>query len=238
MKTMDEAKRTSFLNPFGVFEEMAQLFIYPGMDYAERVESVQAYLEKEDPQAAEELQPFVDAIRNADPGTMEQFFQATFDVQAITTLDISYVLFGDDYKRGQMLSYLQRDQKALGIDTGTELPDHLSNFLITIARLKDDVLRDDLVKKALLPALEQIIEDFGPERVQQKQKLYRKYHKGILEVPKGTEHLFLHPLKALKRLLESSIGEKEEESPFASAKGFLGNLDHEVAVEHTRTNAF
>lgn len=219
-------------------EEMADVFSYPSLDFGERVEKVYQDLLEEEPEAAEEMRPFRDKVRGEGLGTLEQLYQGTFDIQAITTLDISYVLFGDDYKRGQMLSYLQRDQRSLGIDTGTELPDHLSNFLITLARLKDDVLRDDLVKKALLPALEQILEDFGEERMEQKKKLYRKYHKGILETPESTSYLFIHPLRALKTILEGSFGEKEEEMPSGDAMGFLGNLDREIAVEHTRSSSF
>lgn len=235
---MSEAKLSTLFQPFVLFEEMASVFTYPGPSYAEKVQKAYERLLEEEPEAAERMRPFVEGIEGADQGTLEHLYQATFDIQAITTLDISYVLFGDDYKRGQMLSYLQRDQVALGIDTGTELPDHLSNFLITIARLKDDVLRDDLVKKALLPALDEIIADFGKERVQQKQKLYRKYHKGILQVPEGTGQLFLYPLQALKHLLEFSIGGKEEEIPFRSSMGFIKNLDREIAVEHTRSTSF
>ncbi len=234
------AKNVAFLfGPFASFERMAELFRYPDERYVDRVRSAYEHLLEEDREAADELKPFLERIEAWELGTIEQLYQASFDIQAITTLDISYVLFGDDYKRGQMLSYLQRDQRALGIDPGTELPDHLSNILRTIAHMKDDLLREDLVRKALLPALEQIIEDFGEERMQQKRKLYRKYHRGILETPEGTRKLFLHPLRALKGMLERTLGPvEEEEENLLVSKGFIGNLDHEIAVEHTRSSSF
>jgi nitrate reductase assembly molybdenum cofactor insertion protein NarJ len=225
-------------NPFASYERMADVFTYPDANYAERMERVREHLERRDPEAMEEMQPFFELLGTMNAEEVERSFQLSFDIQAVTTLDISYVLFGDDYKRGQMLSYLQRDQKALGIDPGSELPDHLSNLLRTLANYQDEVLREDLIRKAVIPALDSIINDFGEERVAQKRKLYRKYHKGILEMPEDGKKLFAYPLRALRLILERDYGREEHTAMSEDSKGFVGNLDHEMAVEHTRNSSF
>ena len=46
----------------------------------------------------------------------EEIYTRTFDVQAITTLDVGYVLFGDDYKRGELLVNLNNEHTKAGND--------------------------------------------------------------------------------------------------------------------------
>ena len=49
---------------------------------------------------------------------VQEVFTRSFDVQSITTLGVGYVMFGDDYKRGEMLVNLNRELRDAGIDPG------------------------------------------------------------------------------------------------------------------------
>ena len=71
-------------------------------------------------------------IRTCSP----ELYLRTFDVQAITTLDIGYVLFGEDYKRGALLAGLSAEHKKVSNDCGIELADHLPNVLRLLPKME------------------------------------------------------------------------------------------------------
>lgn len=92
---------------------------------------------------------------------MEELYTRTFDIQAIAYLDVGYVLFGEDYKRGHFLVKMQALQQECGNDCGTELPDHLPNILTLLPRMADRREAQDLVGKLVLPAIDKMVEGFG-----------------------------------------------------------------------------
>ncbi|MFB6305763.1 MAG: hypothetical protein ABEH43_02025, partial [Flavobacteriales bacterium] len=189
----------------------------------------------EDPPAADDLRIFTNTVLNLDLSTLEELYGGTFEVQAITTLDISYVLFGDDYKRGQMLSNLNREQEKAGVDLGSELPDHLPNVLRLLPRLKDDFLREDLIRMAVIPALDNIIQDFGEDRMKMKREMYKKHHKALLERPDEYNTIYKYPIMCLLNMMKRDMGVQEPDEPIDKSKGFLNNLDHEIKTEHSKS---
>jgi len=112
---------------------LAALFEYPNADYPQRVQDIKDFLDERYIKAAAELDRFQALLPAHDLMTMQELFTRSFDVQAATTLDIGYVLFGDDYKRGEMLANLSREHTQAGIDCGTELADFLPNLLRLIS---------------------------------------------------------------------------------------------------------
>ena len=91
---------------------------------------------------------------------MEELYTHTFDVQAIAYLDVGYVLFGEDYKRGHFLVKMQGLQREYGNDCGTELPDFLPNILTLLPRLSDRQETAELVNSIVLPAIDKMIQGF------------------------------------------------------------------------------
>jgi nitrate reductase assembly molybdenum cofactor insertion protein NarJ len=51
----------------------------------------------------------------------EELYTKTFDVQPICYLDLGYVIFGEDYKRGAFLLHMQEEQQKVNNDCGTDL---------------------------------------------------------------------------------------------------------------------
>ena len=92
---------------------------------------------------------------------MQEIFTRSFDVQAITTLGVGYVMFGDDYKRGELLVNLNREHREAGVECGTELPDHLPNVLACSAGGRIRRSSAEFVEEILHPALRMMIEEFG-----------------------------------------------------------------------------
>ncbi len=91
---------------------------------------------------------------------MEELYTRTFDVQAIAYLDVGYVLFGEDYKRGHFLVKMQALQREYDNDCGTELPDHLPNILTLLPKMADQQEVEELVGKLVLPAIDKMTQGF------------------------------------------------------------------------------
>lgn len=209
---------------------LAELFHYPDADFADRVERAQAVLDGQYPDAACELQPFTAFAAQASVVTLEELFTRSFDVQAVTTLDIGYVLFGDDYKRGALLVNLNREHREAGNDCGSELADHLPNVLRLLPKMQDVDLRVELVEKLILPALQKIIRAFDPKKIERKKKVYLKHHKTWIERPDDYGTIYQQPLRALYVVLQTDFHAEASELPQPSAD-FLQHIGTEIALE-------
>ncbi len=53
-------------------------------------------------------------------------------------------MFGEDYKRAQLLVNLQTEHKAAGVDCGSELGDHLPNVLALLSKTNDPDFAEEL----------------------------------------------------------------------------------------------
>ena len=91
--------KTKNQNLTGPYQLLAKLFVYPHTNYVADIIEVQHHLDENSKEEAEILQPFASFVENATLHTLEELFTRSFEVQAVTTLDLVYLLFGDDYKR-------------------------------------------------------------------------------------------------------------------------------------------
>ena len=183
------------------YDALARLFDYPREGYAEGVAEVMPRLVELYPTAAEELQVFADRISCLSLDERQELYTRTFDVQAITTLDVGYVLYGDDYKRGEVLSNLNREHNEAGNDCGTELADHLPNLLRLIAILGKTELVVELVDQILAPALRSMVREFDGERLEKKTKFYKKQYKTLIDSSRDEATLYVHSLIGLYAVL-------------------------------------
>lgn len=93
------------------------------------------------PARFEEAADFFEEVKHVDPHGLEELYTMTFDLNPVATLEVGWHLWGEQYERGRFLADLRELQAHLGIDSGTELPDHLTVLLPTIERSNDDDLR-------------------------------------------------------------------------------------------------
>ena len=126
-------------------------------------------------------QKFMDTLREKKNAELEELYVRTFDVQAVSSLDIGYVLFGEDYKRGVFMAELKKELRTKNIDCGSELPDYLPNLMHLIPILADEE-KNTLATHALLPALEKILMNF-----------------------KDRENPYQYPLQIIHHLIEKEI---------------------------------
>ncbi|MCP3927730.1 MAG: hypothetical protein GY705_01360 [Bacteroidetes bacterium] len=211
---------------------LADIFEYPDKDYTEKTAKVQQFLEGHYPTAAKMLKPFTEYMSKAPLHNQEELFIRSFDVQAVTTLDLGYVLFGDDYKRGELLVNLNREHREVQNDCGLELADYLANVLRLLPKMKDTFIVEELVKKIITPALKRMIRGFEPEQIKLKDKFYKKKHKTIIDRPDEHYTIFKLALEVLYFIFQQNFDFEEKELE-ENTSDFLKNITTEIKLEGT-----
>lgn len=190
------------------YRKLAALLEYPQAGYPERVCEIRDSLGKLYPDACSELDQFLELLPVHDLTTMQELYTRSFDVQAMTTLDVGYVLFGDDYKRGVLLANLNSEYREANVDTGTELADHIPNLLRLMEVLKDEEVLHDLAYAILAPALLEMMREFSSDRIEKRNASYKKHYKTLIETPAVQANaftLYAHALKALYEVLKQDF---------------------------------
>jgi len=212
------------------YNKIAELFVFPQRDdYVDNVKSVQKYLDVALPEVGELLKPFTQVVGSVSKYELEDLYLRTFEVQSITTLDIGYVVFGDDYKRGELLVNLNKEHLQYNIDCEGELADNLANILKLIYVIEDKELLLDLINKLIGPALVKMIQGFGDNQLMAKEKVYLKHHKTLLDKHESFT-IYKHALFSLYKALDHDFTIKIQEEPQRSG-GFLSSIKQEISLE-------
>ena len=225
------------MHAFAHYEHLAKLFDYPQRDYPTWVQSVYEVLAGRYVLAAAEIDSFAKSLpTDGEPFTPEaldevqEIFTRSFDVQAITTLGVGYIMFGDDYKRGELLVNLNRELRDAGIDCGSELPDHLPTVLRLMARWEDRELAREFAEEILHPALERVIAEFGQRRMQARDGLYKKHYKTLIVSSAERATMFREALAAVLAVLREDFDLNEWKPPEQS-NDFLSSIGRELEIE-------
>ncbi len=144
------------------YQILSTISDYPRADFKSSLKSGIDQMKDQYPEASKLLLGFEDYVNKQDLDELEEIYTRTFDIKGLCCLDIGYVLFGEDYKRGEFLVNIQRLQKENNVETGVELPDHLTNFLKLMSVINEDD-KKELSEKILLPALEKMLSNFQNE---------------------------------------------------------------------------
>lgn len=187
------------------YNSLAELFQYPHADYKVKVKAVSVLLAENYPDLTETFSSFSDFVLKSTQTEIEEIYTRTFDVQAITTLDIGYVLFGDDYKRGELLVNLTREQRDADNDCGSELADFLPNVLRLLPKMQDDVLLLELIQKVVLPSLSKICDEFDERKIDKKNQVYLKHHKTMIADSAEFKTIYVKPLIVVKKIIEKDF---------------------------------
>lgn len=107
-------------------------------------------------QASRALTEFADFARDASLGCLEETYTGAFDLKAAFQPYVGYHLFGDTYNRSLFLVGLSERYRQHGFSIERELPDHLAVMLRFLEICPDPVMRDELIREALLPVLEKM----------------------------------------------------------------------------------
>ena len=104
------------------------------------------------PDDGPEVREFFAEIAHVSQDGMEELYTTTFDLNPVATLEIGWHLWGEQYERGRFLADLRPLQERLGVDSSSDLPDHLTLLLQTLARMPQPAA----LAAKIAPALEKI----------------------------------------------------------------------------------
>jgi len=225
------------MHPLTHYEHLAKLFDYPRWDYPRWVQAAYDVLAGRYVMAAAEVAAFAqelptegEALSPEALDEVQEIFTRTFEVQAATTLDVGYVMFGDDYKRGEMLVNLSREQRVAGVDPGRELADHLPNVLRLLARWNDRELAKEFASEILHPALERMIAAFGSRHTEYRNELYRKHQKTLIATSPKRATIFRGPLAAVREVVMRDFA-LPLWTPPEKDNDFLRSVQRELEIE-------
>jgi len=216
------------------YQLISTLFDYPHEGYLATMQSVADELKSDYPTASVELEELLKLLPT-DIYKIQELYTKSFEVQAITSLEIGYVLYGDDYTRGEVLANLSGEHKAVGNELNGELADHLANVLRLIPKVKSSELLNDLVTLLVAPAVENMMKEYTPSSMKQKEKLYKKQYKTLI-IPSVPLGMFLHLFKALYIIMDSDFELIKENKPFEDVS-FFGFLKNELEVEEGKKSS-
>ncbi len=149
------------------------MFRYPSDNLKAYPEKWKDVISLHDASLTPKLDLFITHINERPLSFQQEYYISTFDVQAMCFLDIGYVLYGEDYKRGIFLVNIKKEQIKAENDCGSELPDHLPNILTLLPKISDPDLAEELIYSLLIPALHELILKFRDAN---------NLYKGLLEI--------------------------------------------------------
>ena len=187
------------------YKYIADLFRYPTGDIISRVHQFSEFLGQKDALLHSKFQPFQNFFTNNSITGLEEHYIRTFDVRAICHLDIGYIIFGDDSKRGRFLYHMKEEQILAGNDCGSELADFLPNVLTLLSKSDNPDLAEELSVSILLPALSKMI-----QKLESENNIYRI------------------PVEILISFLEQDFENSEYEAVKIGTKDKPGFLNHYV----------
>lgn len=190
-----------------LYLHLAELFRYPESDHAEKVLACQELVESVYPEAGVILETFTKYFISLDEDKREYLFSKTFDVQPICYLDLGYVIFGEDYKRGTFLQKMKEEQRRVGRDCSPELPDHLFHVLCLITVHPDKELVEELAAKILVPGVKKMIQEFDQAKITLKMQVIKKLHHAVIEESMNQGNVYENAFRALLYVLEHDFAD-------------------------------
>lgn len=195
------------------YSAFARVFSYPTSNYLCDVMNCQRLLNAHYPEAAMEFQRFSQFLEGHNEWQCEEIFTKTFHVQAICYLDLGYVIFGEDYKRGEFLVNMKEEQAKVDNDCGAELPDNLANVLQLMALTTDPTFLEELAVGVVQPALSNMISEFDEARIQLKEKVLKKMHKALIQQDLEGGNIYRNALSALQMVVEKDFAAAQFQHP-------------------------
>ena len=141
-----------------LYEILASSLEYPGEDWNARLDRCKQWLTIQEPDVAVQFIRFRRRVKELSIDKLQELYTQTFDLNPVCTLDIGYHVFGENYKRGELLAKLRETEEPYELGQANQLPDHLPVLLRLLTKLDDQDLRLALIVEILIPALAKMLE--------------------------------------------------------------------------------
>ncbi|MFQ5747336.1 MAG: nitrate reductase molybdenum cofactor assembly chaperone [Gemmatimonadota bacterium] len=151
---------------------LARVLDYPDAGTAEDRAELVRRLGEARPEAARALEAHGRELGESSLARQREIYATTFDVNPVVCLYAGYHLFGDSYPRGAFMAHLNGTYRAVGYETGGELPDHFCEMLRFLAHVRTlevpsadpaaelATWSDELIDDAIVPAARTIVRAF------------------------------------------------------------------------------
>ncbi len=186
-----------------ILSTLSVLFEFPQNNWKERALQAIDEMNETFPQTKNTIAPFKRWIKQANPAEIEENFTKTFHIQAVCYLDLGYVIFGEDYKRGVFLANMKAEQEAYGIDLQNELADNIGNVLKLLAVHHDSEFVHQLGSFILLPALKRMLKEFDDARLSARTKVLMKKDKTIIMDNLNVSGIYKYLIESVKQCAEA-----------------------------------
>ncbi len=143
-----------------VCDALAVLLAYPDEGYAARAAAAGEALARHAPAARATAGPFLAHVAATPRAELEERYARTFDWSPTCCLEVGWHLFGERYERGAFLADMRASLRAVGVEEGTELPDHLGSCLRWLGRAEPDAAAT-LARDAVAPAVAKMRKGLG-----------------------------------------------------------------------------
>lgn len=140
-----------------IFELFARMLEYPQPGLAQGIDECETLVASGNPKAAGLLREFRAFVEKTPAGRLEEVYTSTFDLNTVYHPCVGYHLFGESYKRSVFIIELKERYRQVGLEVGTELPDHLALVMRYLAGNRDHEAADELIEHGLLPALAKML---------------------------------------------------------------------------------
>lgn len=192
---------------------VANIFRYPDESYKKDVQACSEMLNKYYPDAYQVMLPFTEFVKDLELNEIEEVFAKTFHIQAICFLDLGYVLFAEDYKRGEFLVRMKDEQRRAKNDCGTELADNLPNVLTLMALIEDKEFLGEFAVRVVKPALGKMLAEFVQARMELKDQVRRKKQKVVIMEDMQNKSIYQYAIQALLEVVREDFKEIQFNDP-------------------------
>lgn len=192
------------------YKQIASIFAYPESGYKVQMNEIRSVLYTKYPEVIPFFEKFYNSLSDSDR-INEEYYLKTFEIEGICCMDMGYVLFGADYKRGDFLAKISHEQRISGNNTGIELADHLPNILTLFPLHKDKEFIEELAFGLVIPATKEMHSKFAGTD---------NYYKNAFEVLITVLEKDFHNLP-YGQFAISSIEEKAYSDEYACGSDFL-----------------
>ncbi len=100
--------------------------------------------------AGREMKRFMKDIDSMPLSKLEELYTTTFDLSPVVVPYVGHLAYGDSYERGTFMADLRGAMRAVDIDPGSELPDHLDPILRYLDATDEPI---DSLEPILVPAI-------------------------------------------------------------------------------------
>ena len=121
-----------------VLESLGPILAYPRDGYRTAVTECRELLRDTDEEAAAAFDAFCSTTGDLSQTELEELYTRTFDLNPVSTLEVGWHIYGEQYRRGRFLVQARDLLQRVGIDEQGELPDHLMSLLPAVARIRPE----------------------------------------------------------------------------------------------------